>query len=137
MAAKQLGEPGFKYTEELKINIVYLLFARYYGDIEKCSKAVLVNKALLAKWRDELQSLVKEMLPGEEEAINSELIYKRGMKRLEEVIKSSKDPQKITSALKIMRELEAGNEDRERESIFADINKMILEEEEHNEEGNN
>lgn len=137
MAVKQLGEPGFKYTEELKINIVYLLFARYNGDIEKCSKGVLVNKALLAKWRDELQSLVREMLPGEDEAINSELIYKRGMKRLEEVIKSSKDPQKITSALKIMRELEAGKEDRERESIFADINKMILEEEEHDEEDNN
>ncbi|WRQ33536.1 hypothetical protein U5907_02545 [Bacteroidales bacterium MB20-C3-3] len=137
MAVKQLGEPGFKYTEELKINIVYLLFSRYNGDIDKCSKGVLVNKALLAKWRDELQSLVKGMLPGEDEAINSELIYKRGMKRLEEVIKSSKDPQKITSALKIMRELEAGKEDRERESIFADINKMILEEEEHDEENNN
>lgn len=134
MAKKMIGEEGFTFTEEFKINIVYLLLARYDGDIERCSRGALINKLLLAKWKEELSAYVRELVPKSEDEVGSEDIYLKGMKRLQSVITTSKDPQKITSALKMMKEMETENKNKEKKSIFDSINTIILGEEIDNED---
>lgn len=134
VAKKMIGEEGFTFTEEFKINIVYLLLVRYDGDIERCSGGVLINKLLLAKWKEELSAYVRELVPKSEDEVDSEDIYLKGMKRLQSVITTSKDPQKITSALKMMKEMENENKNKEKKSIFDTINTIILGEEIDNED---
>lgn len=132
---KMLGEPGFKYTEELKTNIVYLLLTRYNGSLAQCSKGVLVNKELLAKWKEQYEAyVIDQLIPKppepepEEEITDPNLIYQRGMKRLNDIISSSRDPHKITSALKIMREMEREKGGKQKETIFDELNKLIMKE---------
>lgn len=134
VAKKMIGEEGFTFTEELKINIVYLLLVRYDGDIERCSRGVLINKLLLAKWKEELSAYVRELVPRSEDEVDSEDIYLKGMKRLQAVITTSKDPHKITSALKMMKEMEAESKNKEKKSIFDTINTIILGEDIDNED---
>ncbi len=134
MAKKMIGDEGFRFTEEFKVNVVYLLATRYEGNIDKCSNGILVNKLLLAKWKEDLMPYVRDLLPNQEEESTSEDIFKKGMRRLKSVISTSKDPQKITSALKMMREMDKENNTKDEESIFDTINAMILGEDIDNEE---
>lgn len=127
---------GFVITPEMKQNYVLLLSLRYMGNISYAASVFGIDPEKLREYEEMYKQDIQQYLPNSDSVPSPDEIMEKGLRRLNDMIELATDPQKITSAMKVVNEMKSANRRNTAESVYDKINKLILGEDYINEKGN-
>lgn len=119
----------FILTPEMKENYVLLLHLKYRGNHSLAASKMGLDISALKEYDSGYKDAINDYLPTTEAVPSADEIIERGLRRLNDMIEMATDPQKITSAMKVINEMKKAKRRSDAESVYDKINKIILGEE--------